>query len=157
MKITPPRAVPARNATCFSALGAVFLLTLVFGTGDPVAGQAPPSAPDLVVEIRSYELRAGSRPEFHRLVTEEVLPMLERWEVDVVAYGPSLHNQEGYFLMRAYADLTDRECGQDAFYGSGEWRDGPRSAVLELIEGYSTVVLRMSATAVAALREGLDR
>ena len=40
------------------------------------------------VEIRSYNLKPGARDEFHRLVLERSMPMLERWNVDVVAFGP---------------------------------------------------------------------
>ncbi len=43
-----------------------------------------------VVEIRSYNLKAGTRDRFHALFLREALPMLRRWKVDVVAYGPSL-------------------------------------------------------------------
>ena len=45
------------------------------------------------LEIRSYSLKPGTREEFHRLFIEEALPMLQRWNVDVVDYGPSLHDE----------------------------------------------------------------
>jgi hypothetical protein len=44
------------------------------------------------VETRSYNLKPGTRPEFHRLVVEQSLPMLQRSGVDVVARGPSPHD-----------------------------------------------------------------
>ena len=44
------------------------------------------------VEIGSYNLKPGTREEFHRLFLEEALPMLKRLNVDVMAYGPSLHD-----------------------------------------------------------------
>ena len=40
------------------------------------------------VEIRSYNLKPGTRDEFHRLVLERSMPMLERWKVDVVGVRP---------------------------------------------------------------------
>jgi hypothetical protein len=40
-----------------------------------------------VVEIRTYKLRPGSGDAFHRTVVEESVPMLQRWGVDVVAFG----------------------------------------------------------------------
>jgi hypothetical protein len=48
------------------------------------------------VEIRSYNLKPGTRDEFHRLFLEGAFPMLQRWDVDVVAYGPSLHDENSY-------------------------------------------------------------
>lgn len=104
------------------------------------------------VEIRSYNLRPGTRPEFHRLATEHAVPMLLRWEIDVVAYGPSPHDDTSYFLIRSFADLAERERSEDAFYGSAEWRQGPREAVLALIESYTTVVLDLDEATIERLR-----
>jgi hypothetical protein len=44
---------------------------------------------DHFVEIRSYTLKPGTRQQFHRLFLEEAYPMLQRWNVEVVSYGPS--------------------------------------------------------------------
>ncbi len=107
---------------------------------------------DRVVEIRSYALKPGTRIAFDRLMAEQALPMLRRWNVDVVAYGPSLHDEDSYFLIRAYADLAQRQSSQDAFYGSDEWREGPREAVLALIETFTSVVMLLDDAALPALR-----
>src|SRR5688572_18577011 len=107
----------------------------------------------LFVEIRSYNLKPGTRQEFHRLFVERALPMLKRWNVDVVRYGASLHDEDSYFLMRAYANLEDREQSQDAFYGSDEWRQGPREPIIALIENYTTIVIEMEKSTVDALRQ----
>ena len=94
-----------------------------------------------VVEIRTYKLLAGSGAEFHRLVVEDSLPMLERWGVDVLAYGASLDDPDLYYLVRAYPSLEELQQSQDAFYGSDEWRDGPREAIVSVIESSICVVL----------------
>ena len=78
--------------------------------------------------------------------------MLARWKVDVVAYGVSLHDDRSCFLVRAYESLEHRQASQDAFYGSAEWKEGPRGAILSLIESYTTVVLEMDDAAVETLR-----
>jgi len=54
-----------------------------------------------LVEIRSYNLKPGTRDAFHRAVKERAIPMLRRWNVDVVAFGPSPHDDVSYVLMRA--------------------------------------------------------
>ena len=86
------------------------------------------------VEIRSYSLKPGTRDEFNRLISTQALPMLRRWQVDVVAFGPSPHDETAYYLIRAYRDLAERQSSQDAFYGSDEWRRGPRESILALID-----------------------
>ena len=107
------------------------------------------------VEIRSYNLKPGSRDAFQRLMTGQVLPMLQRWGVDVIACGPSPHDSDSFCLIRCYRDLAERQTSQDAFYGSDEWRSGPREAVLALIDSHTSVVLQLDDAAVQALRRSL--
>ncbi len=107
----------------------------------------------LFVEIRSYNLKPGTRQAFHQLFIEQALPMLNRWKVDVVRYGPSPHDEDSYYLMRAFTSLEDREQSEDAFYGSNEWKLGPREAILALIENYATIVIEMKESTLKALRQ----
>jgi len=104
------------------------------------------------VEVRSYALKPGMREEFDRIASQQAIPMLRRWEVDVVAHGPSPHDDDTYYLIRAYASLADRQQSQDAFYGSQEWKDGPRTAILALIENFTSIVLELEPAVVEALR-----
>ena len=106
-----------------------------------------------VVEIRSYTLKPGTRDEFHRLFLEAAYPMLKRWNVDVVAYGPSLHDENSYYLMRRFDSLAHREQNEESFYGSDEWRQGPREAILACIETYTEFVLELDAVTVQRLRK----
>jgi hypothetical protein len=94
-----------------------------------------------IIEIRSYNLKPGTKTEFHRLVTEESLPLLKKWNVDVVAYGPSIDDSDTYFLIRAFSNIPERQRREDAFYGSDDWKKGPREAILALIVNYTTIIL----------------
>src|SRR5262245_56351967 len=107
------------------------------------------------VEIRTYNLKPGTRANFDRLFREEALPMLQRWTMDVVAYGPSLHNDSSYFLMRSYASPDARKREQEAFYGSAEWLGGPQERILSHIENYATMVVEMEDELVEQLRRTL--
>ena len=105
------------------------------------------------LEIRSYILRPNTRDEFHRLFMEEAMPLLKRWNVDVVAYGPSLHDENSYYLMRRYNSLAQREESENAFYGSHEWRQGPREAIIALIENYTEIVIELDDVTLQGLRK----
>ena len=107
------------------------------------------------VEIRTYELKPGSRDQFDRMMRGHSLPMLLRWNVDVVGCGPSPHDDDSYVLVRSYRDLDERRASQDAFYGSEEWRAGPREAILAMIGQYASVVLMLDEDAIDALRRAL--
>ena len=110
------------------------------------------SAPMKTVEVRSYNLKNGTRDAFHARVVNEAVPMLRRWNVDVVNFGPSPHDDTSYYLIRAYDDLRHRQQSQDDFYGSDEWRSGPREAILALIESYTSIVLVLPEAVVDAMR-----
>jgi NIPSNAP len=109
----------------------------------------------LFVEIRGYEIPAGERPVFHRIMQTESLPLLQRWGTDVVAYGPSPHDDTSYVLVRAYTSLEARQKEQDAFYASAEWRQGPREAIVNRIAAMTSVVLELDENAITALRGSL--
>ncbi|MBI5353013.1 MAG: NIPSNAP family protein [Chloroflexi bacterium] len=106
-----------------------------------------------LVEIRSYNLKEGSRNEFHRLVLERSLPLMKQWRVDVVTFGPSPHDNTSYYLIRAYDNLAERQSSQDAFYSSSDWRQGPRESIVSLIESDTSIVIEMESSVVDALRQ----
>ena len=117
----------------------------------PLTAQDKPTASS-VVEIRSYNLKPGTREAFHKRFVEQALPMLHRFKVDVVAYGPSLADADSYFLIRAFPSLDARQKSEDAFYGSEEWKTGIREATLADIVNYTTVVRAVDADALRAMR-----
>jgi hypothetical protein len=105
-----------------------------------------------VLEIRCYNLKPGVRDHFHQLVVQQGLPLLQRFNVDVVAYGPSLHDSDSYYLMRSWPSLEDRQKSEDSFYGSDDWRKGPRDSVLADIDNYTTVVIQVDDATLQGLR-----
>jgi hypothetical protein len=64
-----------------------------------------------IIEILCLSLKPGSRVAFHNLYMQLSLLMLKRWNVDVLAFGPSLHEEDSY-LVRRYKDLADRQAGR---------------------------------------------
>src|SRR3954467_8817192 len=105
------------------------------------------------VEIRALSLKPGSRAAFHRLFSERSLPLLRKWDFDVVSFGPSPHDETSYYVIRSFTDLADRQKREDDFYGSGDWKQGPREAMLALVESYTDVVLELEEPAIAGLRQ----
>ena len=105
------------------------------------------------LEIRNYRLYPNKREEFHRLVTEQSYPLMKKWKVDVVAFGPSSHDEDSYCLIRAYESEAHRETSQDAFYSSDDWKEGPREAILPLLEKGVAITIEMDVEAIDALRD----
>ena len=97
----------------------------------------------MFLEIRTYRLRPGTRDEFVAAMAA-AQPLLARFGIEVVGFGASLVAEDGHeeaYLIRRFASLEDRAAKEDAFYGSDEWREGPRAAVVAPIESYHTIVI----------------
>lgn len=110
--------------------------------------------PRRLLEIRTYMLKPGTRDAFDALLRSGPLPMLARFGIDVVAYGPSLHHADGYGLMRSYASLAERTAVLETFYGSAEWIENHDAAVMALIASYETLVVEADSTVIDGLRRG---
>lgn len=109
----------------------------------------------MIMEIRTYRLKPGTREEFVRVMRDESIPLLAKSGIDVVDHGASLADEDGHeeaYLIRAFPSLQARDTQEEAFYGSPEWRQGPREAIVSRIESYHTIVIEASEEAVRALR-----
>ncbi|MBI3283556.1 MAG: NIPSNAP family protein [Burkholderiales bacterium] len=109
-----------------------------------------------IIEIRSYQLQAGTAERFSQLMQQQSLPLLLAAGTEVVATRPSLHAPDCYLLIRAYRSLEQRELSQDAFYTSPAWLDGPRAEIMACIAHYTTVVIPADPALLASLRCGAE-
>ena len=76
-----------------------------------------------VLEIRTYRLKPGTTAAFHDSVAERSVPLLCRFDIDVVRFRPSEQNEHGveeYVLMRSFESMAARDEQEDRFYGSQE-------------------------------------
>jgi mannose-6-phosphate isomerase-like protein (cupin superfamily) len=108
-----------------------------------------------LLELRVYKLKSGTRARFDQIFRTGALPMLRRHGISVVGYGPSIHDEDSYCLLRAYASAEERTRKLDAFYGSEEWLTRYDAEVIGMIETYNTVVLPASSQAASALAKEL--
>ena len=86
------------------------------------------------------------------MVRERSLPLLERFGIRVVAFGPSADGDDQYYLIRAFSSAAARKEQLEAFYGSDEWRENHRDAFLGLLEAYHTVAIELTPPVREALR-----
>ncbi len=106
-----------------------------------------------LLEIRTYRLNPGELDAFHHAVHTKAVPLLKSKGMDVVAYGRSDHEEETYFLARAYTSREALEKEQAEFYGSEEWKTGPRSDLVDRIDTYVNTLIWASDSAIDSLRE----
>ena len=101
---------------------------------------ANPAASQEVFEILTLEIKPGRRDEFHKVYVTQSVPLLKKWNFDLVAYGPSLHDANSYYVIRRFKSLEDREKSEDAFYSSNDWKSGPRNAIMGLVDHFAYAV-----------------
>jgi hypothetical protein len=109
--------------------------------------------PEAELDVRTYKLAPGAGEAFDRIVREDALPMLERFGIRVVAAGPSADATDHYYLIRSFSSAAERREQLGAFYGSEEWRRTHRDPVMQLIESYHIVVIRLTPRVRTALAE----
>ena len=56
-------------------------------------------------------------------------------------------------MIRRFDNLAQREQMEDVYYASDDWRQGPRDAILALIENYTDSVLELDEDTVQGLRK----
>jgi hypothetical protein len=111
----------------------------------------------VILEIRTYRLKPGTRDEFVRVMREEAVPLLEEAGIRVVDCGASLVAEDGHeeaYLIRAFASLEEHREQEDRLYGSDAWRLGPREAIVSRIDSYHSVVLEVSEQVAQAFQRG---
>jgi len=62
------------------------------GTEEKIKAMASAAASQEVFEILTLDIKPGRRDEFHKVYEGQSVPLLKKWNFDLVAYGPSLHD-----------------------------------------------------------------
>jgi hypothetical protein len=110
------------------------------GTEENKAIANPGTSQD-VLEILTLDIKPGRRDEFHNVYVTQSVPLLKKWNFNLVAYGPSLHDANSYYVIRRFKNLEDRGKSEDAFYSSDDWKSGPRDTIMGLVEHFAYAVV----------------
>jgi NIPSNAP len=97
-----------------------------------------------IIEIRTYTIIDNERDNFHNLFVDELIPLLNRWKINVVSFGKSLHDKSSFFLIRQYPNSAEREKTLNDFYNSEEWLTNYDKKITVFIKNYTTTVLPLT-------------
>lgn len=106
-----------------------------------------------IIEILLYKLKPGTGEEFFEVMQNVSVPLHQENGIDVIWHGQSMHDSDGYGLIRGFENMEEMEEAQSAFYASEAWKAGPREAIIACIETATKIVIPMNADAVKGLRE----
>lgn len=104
-----------------------------------------------LLEVRLFKVRAGTREQFDRVSREGTIPLMRRCGIEVISHGPTLNDETGYFLLRAFASEDQRRAQATALYGTAEWEERFEGPVMEMIDHYQIAVLPVTRAMVDEL------
>jgi hypothetical protein len=87
----------------------------------------------IVIEVLQYTLKPGTGAAFHAIMKKESIPLHKSCGLKVLRFGNSLHDNDKYYLVRAFQDVTHMEAELTQFYADSRWREGPRSDIINMI------------------------
>ena len=109
-----------------------------------------------VLEMRIVRLHHGRRNEFAVRFHDQLLPMLRSHGMEIIHYGPSLHDEDSYFLIRAWPSVAERQATLDTMYGGADWLMNQEQYLLDMIHSMDTCVLDADEWLIGAMKEGFE-
>lgn len=88
----------------------------------------------VIFEVLQYTLKEGTGHQFHSVMLNESIPLHVECGLEVVNFGNSLDDSDKYFLIRSFSDIDTMKQKLESFYASDKWRNGPRAAIVDMIE-----------------------
>ncbi|MEX1092987.1 MAG: NIPSNAP family protein [Acidimicrobiia bacterium] len=96
----------------------------------------------MLLEIRTYTLHPGKRPEFVAWFEEEVAPAMEAAGMTISGSFVAADDEDVFVYLRQFADEAERERLTAAFYSSEVWLSGMKERALALESGYEVRVVK---------------
>jgi len=95
----------------------------------------------MVIEMRTYRLKPGKRPEFLEIFRTRSVPAHR--EIGMTIAGPflSVEDPDTFFFMRGFPDLESREPMKAQFYDGELWNRELESVLMPMIDRYDVVVV----------------
>ena len=109
-----------------------------------------------VLELRIVRLHHGRRNEFAVRFHDQLLPMLRSHGMEIIHYGPSLHDEDSFFLIRAWPSVEERQATLDTMYGGADWLMNQEPYLLDMIHSMDTCVLDADEWLIGAMKEGFE-
>ena len=98
----------------------------------------------MIIEMRTYRLKPGTRPEFLEIFRTRSVPAHR--EIGMTIAGPflSVEDPDTFFFMRGFPDLESREPMKAQFYEGELWKRELESVLMPMIDRYEVVVVEGS-------------
>ena len=95
----------------------------------------------MIIEMRTYKTRPGTRSEFLEIFRSKSIPAHE--EIGMKILGPflSVEDPDTFFFMRGFPDLGSREPMKAKFYEGELWKLELENILMPMLEKYDVVLV----------------
>ncbi len=95
----------------------------------------------MVIEMRTYKLKAGCRARFLEIFRTKSIPA--HTEIGMKILGPflSIEDENTFFFMRGFPDLQSREPMKAKFYEGELWKRELEQVLMPMIDKYDVVLV----------------
>ncbi|MBT3157586.1 NIPSNAP family protein [Streptomyces sp. CHA1] len=108
-----------------------------------------------LLEIRLFTVAPGRREEFHRVSGDGTVPLMRECGITVLAHGPSLNDEDGYYLLRAFRSEEERVALSQSVYATEVWLRKYDEVVPAMMTGYQTSVVPVPRAALTEFARAL--
>lgn len=95
----------------------------------------------MIVEMRTYRLKPGSRERFLEIFRSRSMPEHARLGMRILGPFPSIEDPDVFFFMRGFPDLASREPMKAQFYEGELWKRELEGILMPMIERYDVVLV----------------
>jgi len=95
----------------------------------------------MVVEMRTYKLKPGRRPEFLEIFRSKSMPAHDAIGMKILGPFLSIEDPDTFFFMRGFPDRASREPMKAKFYEGPLWKNELESVLMPMIDRYDVVVI----------------
>lgn len=95
----------------------------------------------MIIEMRTYRIKAGRRAEFVELFRSKAIPAHRNLGITILGPFLSIEDPDVFFFMRGFPDEASREPMKAKFYESELWKQEFEPKVKELLEKFDVAVV----------------
>lgn len=95
----------------------------------------------MIIEMRTYKLKPGCRPQFLQLFRSKSIPAHEKIGMRILGPFLSVEDPDIFFFMRGFPDLPSREPMKAKFYEGELWKSELENVLMPMIEKYEVVLV----------------
>jgi hypothetical protein len=98
----------------------------------------------MIVEVRSYRIKAGHREEFIKFFETRAIPGLRAHGMKLIGPMLDLENPNKFVFLRSFPSLEERDRMKTAFYEGELWKNELESIAMPLIDSYDVILCESS-------------